>query len=107
MNATLQSPFSLITEPTAVRRIILREGLDNGDRLPPDGWSFEQFESDEHRCLSINHREANGEVSHRIVTAHKSLPSEIIADCFADVTVLLAGHKEVMFEVEKVAMNLN
>lgn len=106
MNTALQSPFSLITEPTTVRRIILREGLDMGNELPPDGWSFEQFEDREYWCLSINHREANGEVSHRIVTAHKSVGRQRMADTFAEVTVVLAGHKEVMY-AQRVATNLN
>lgn len=103
---TTSSPFSLITEPTAVRRIILREGLDQGMELPPDGWSFEQFEDGEFWCLSINHREANGEVSHRIVTAHKSAGKKRMADCFAEVTIQMAGHKEVMW-TQRVATNLN
>jgi len=38
---TLASPFSNITEPTTVRRVLLREGmLDMADDLPLDGWAF-------------------------------------------------------------------
>jgi len=100
------NPFTLITEPTAVRRIHLLQGLESGDDLPADGWSFEPFSTDDHWGLSINHRERNEEVSHRIITAHKSIGARRMADTFAAITVHLAGHKDCMY-VQHVATNLN
>lgn len=100
------NPFTLITEPTAVRRIQLLQGLELGRELPPDGWSFEQFSDREHWGLSINHREENGEVSHRIITARKTTNRQLVADTFATITIGLAGHKDCMY-VERVPTNQN
>jgi len=94
---TLTSPFSNITEPTTVRRILLREGLaDMADDVTWDGWCFSTFTSPEHWCLAIAHRDKNNNVSHRIVTCHKSAGEQRMADAFATITIELAGHKDVL-----------
>jgi len=104
---TLASPFSNITEPTTVRRVLLREGmLDMADDLPLDGWAFCSFDSPERWCLAIAHRNRRNNVSWRIVTCHKSVGEERMADAFADVTVELAGHKDTL-EVRTQPTNRN
>jgi hypothetical protein len=104
---TLNSPFSNITEPATVRRILLREGmLDMADDLPLDGWAFRSFDSPEHWCLVVAHRDRRNNVSWRIVTCHKSVGEELMADAFATITVELAGHKDT-FEVRTQPTNRN
>jgi hypothetical protein len=104
---TLTSPFSNITEPTTVRRILLREGLaDMADDVTLDGWCFCSFNSPEHWCLAIAHRDKNNNVSHRIVTCHKSAGRERMGMIFATITIALAGHKDVL-EVRECANDRN
>jgi hypothetical protein len=104
---TLTSPFSNITEPTTVRRILLREGLaDMADDVQLDGWCFSSFQSSDYWCLAIAHRDKNNNVSHRIVTCHKSAGAQRMVDAFATITIELAGHKEVL-EVREYANDRN
>jgi hypothetical protein len=104
---TLTSPFSNITEPTTVRRILMREGLaDMADDVQLDGWCFSTFNSQDYWCLAIAHRDPNNNVSHRIVTCHKSAGPERMGMMFATITLELAGHKEVL-EVREYANDRN
>jgi len=70
---TLTSPFSNITEPTTVRRILLQEGLlDVHNNIVGDGFAFVPIECAEYWGLVIADKQPDGKQSCRIVTCHKS-----------------------------------
>lgn len=94
MSTTVQSPFSLITEPTAVRRILLAEGLlDLANEIVGDGFAFVPIECPEYWGLVIAEKAVDGTVSHRVITAHKRVGAKLMAECFAEAMELCANRK--------------
>lgn len=84
-------PFTLITEPTAVQRILLQEGLiDVANNIVGDGFVFVQIESPEYWGLVITHKDTDGTVSHRICICRKSVGAKLMAERFAAVMEHLA-----------------
>lgn len=80
----MSNPFTLITEPTAVRRILLAEGLlDLANEIVGDGFAFVPIECAEYWGLVIAEKNERGIVTHRIITAHKRVGPKLMSECFA------------------------
>ena len=108
MNTTLQSPFSLITEPTTVRRILLSEGLlDVAKEIVGDGFCFVPIECREYWGLVIAAKEPDGAISHRVVTCKKEAGPHRMSAGFAAVMEDLSnrcGH-QCRFKIDSVDKN--
>ena len=100
--------FTLITEPTAVQRILLDEGLtDLATEIKGDGFAFVPIESREHWGLAIAAKEPDGKVSHRILTCHKSAGKRLMAERFAAVMEHLANRIDRPVQVKLQYANQN
>jgi hypothetical protein len=77
-------PFSIITEPTAVKRILLAEGLtDLATEIVDDGFAFVSIDSPGQWGLVITYKAPDGEVSHRVATCDKRAGRKCMASAFA------------------------
>lgn len=100
-------PFSLITEPTAVRRILLAEGLlDLANEIVGDGFAFMQIECRDYWGLVIAEKDTRGIVTHRVITAHKQVGPRLMASCFAEAMEMLANKKGLPLYAKLQTMNL-
>lgn len=90
----MSNPFTLITEPTAVRRILLAEGLlDLANEIVGDGFAFVPIECAEYWGLVIAEKNERGIVTHRVITAHKRVGAKLMAECFAEAMERCANSK--------------
>ena len=100
--------FTLITEPTAVQRILLTEGLtDLANEIKGDGFAFVPIESNEHWGLAIAAKEPDGKVSHCVLACHKSAGKHLMAERFAAVMEHLANRIDCPVRVKLQYANQN
>lgn len=104
----MSNPFTLITEPTAVRRILLSEGLlDMANEITGDGFAFVPIECTEYWGLAIAEKDQRGNVTHRVITAHKRVGARLMASCFAEAMEMLANSKGLPVHTKLQATNQN
>jgi len=102
------SPFSNITEPTTVRRILLQEGLlDIHTNIVGDGFAFMTIECAEYWGLVVAGKEPCGTKSCRIVTCHKSAGPGRMAEVFAEIMEELAHQTGYGLRAKLEALNQN
>jgi hypothetical protein len=102
------SPFSIITEPTAVKRILLAEGLtDLATEIKGDGFAFVPIDSPGQWGLVITYKAPDGEVSHRVVTCDKRVGKHRMASAFATVMEKFSNDIGQPMRVKLQELNLN
>lgn len=105
---TTTSPFSLITEPTACRRIVLLHGLsDMPETIRNFGFAFAAIETDEHHCLVICSKAPSGATDYRIVTAEKRIPAKLISATWAAIIESLTSGLPFDGHLEQLERNRN
>ena len=104
----MNSPFTLITEPTAVQRILLTEGLtDLATEIKGDGFAFVPIEFKDHWGLVIAAREPDGKVSSRVCVCKKEVGERLVAERFAAIMEHLSDRAGYPLMAKLETMNRN
>lgn len=105
---TTSNPFSLITEPTAVQRILLAEGLlDLATEITGDGFAFMPIECPQYWGLVIAEKKPSGNVYWRVITADKRVGTQRMTEVFAECMEHCAHSKGLPLYAKLQPMNKN